>query len=360
MTHCLCAESRSLVGSRPEDYEMTNALPRVSIGLPVYNGGRFLREAIDSFLAQTFEDFELIISDDASKDDTEQVCRAYAAQDSRIAYTRNQHNFGGYANFIKVANLARGEYYKKSSQHDKPAPDFLRRCIEVLDADPSVVLCFSLIDAIDECGEVVERRAEAMRFNGDSPHGRLRNYFACDRVSETIYGLVRTDVLRRTQLEQPWYGSDRALLQELALHGGFHVIDEHLFYHRGHDGRSWHAPDRTAWFTPALAGRTVPGYWMHLASNFSMLRRAGLSRRESILCLREYVRHGGNRWKIWWPILIRELAGWLKDRLPSGPGVRGESGLSTEAIAGEIDFESHESRAHLASGQATREQRTSD
>ncbi len=124
-------------------------MPRVSVGLPVYNGENFIKDALDSILAQTFEDFELIISDNASTDGTQQICRQYTSKDQRIRYIRNDGNIGASKNFNQVFELSSGEYFKWIAHDDLCAPEFLERCVEVLDQDPSIVLCFARPKAID-------------------------------------------------------------------------------------------------------------------------------------------------------------------------------------------------------------------
>src|SRR5712671_2230439 len=107
--------------------------PRVSIGVAVYNGERFLSKTLDSLLAQTFEDLEIIICDNCSEDGTEHICRSYAASDNRIQYHRNSTNIGAPRNFNLVTTLSRGEYFKWSSADDLCAPVMIERCVEVLD-----------------------------------------------------------------------------------------------------------------------------------------------------------------------------------------------------------------------------------
>src|SRR5690348_7532956 len=120
---------------------MTERLPAVSVGLPVYNGALYLSRAVDSLLAQSFGDFEIIISDNASTDDTERICRAYAARDPRIRYVRSDTNRGLLWNFRRVLELARAPYFKWMAHDDECEPDLLRRCVDELDADPGLVLC---------------------------------------------------------------------------------------------------------------------------------------------------------------------------------------------------------------------------
>ena len=92
--------------------------PRISIGMPVYNGEQFLAGALDSVLTQDFEDFELIISDNASEDGTQKICLDYAARDRRIRYYRNEMNIGGSRNHSRVFELSAAEYFKWAHYDD--------------------------------------------------------------------------------------------------------------------------------------------------------------------------------------------------------------------------------------------------
>src|SRR5947209_962278 len=123
--------------------------PRVSIGLPVYNGAQYLREAVESILDQTFMDFELVISDNGSSDDTELICRQYAEKDQRIRYYRYETNRGPGWNSHHVFELSRGEYFKWLAHDDRCAPQFLEKCVGALDANRSAVLCCSRLRLID-------------------------------------------------------------------------------------------------------------------------------------------------------------------------------------------------------------------
>src|SRR5436853_1090902 len=125
-------------------------LPRLTIAVPVYNGQRFLSRTLDAMLAQTFRDFELIITDNGSTDATEQICREYAQPDARIWYERSGKNLGVVQNFNRGIALARGEYFHWQAADDQADPTLLEKCIAVLDADPSVVLAFARTRIIDE------------------------------------------------------------------------------------------------------------------------------------------------------------------------------------------------------------------
>ena len=128
---------------------MIDRIPRVSIGMPVYNGAAFLRESLDSLLSQTYEDFELVISDNGSTDGTQNICRAYATEDVRIRYYREEENRGAAWNYNRVFELARGEYFKWAAHDDVHAPTFLERCVEVVDNNPDVLWCFSRHTHVD-------------------------------------------------------------------------------------------------------------------------------------------------------------------------------------------------------------------
>ena len=134
---------------------MNEKTPKVSIGLAVYNGENYLEQAINSILSQTFRDFELIISDNASTDRTKEICLKYAKQDPRICYHRNAVNIGGANNENLTFKMARGEYFRWAAHDDYCAPTLIEKCLEQLEKDPTVVLCHSKVIAIDGCGETL-------------------------------------------------------------------------------------------------------------------------------------------------------------------------------------------------------------
>lgn len=211
---------------------MKLGVPQVSIGMPVYNGQEFLRAAIDSLLGQTFTDFELIISDNASTDATEAICRDYAARDGRIRYYRNPENIGASDNYNAVLHLARGRYFKWASSNDICQPSFVERCVAVLDASPDVVLAFPRTRLIDERSEPVEDYRDGMTLSEALPVERYRACIERLRLNNVMNGLIRTDVLRRTPLVKKYFSSDCNLMAEVALYGKFAKVPEFLYYRR--------------------------------------------------------------------------------------------------------------------------------
>ena len=141
---------------------MRDGHPRVSIGLPVYNGEVYLSGALDTLLGQTFTDIELIISDNASTDRTPEICRSYAARDHRVRYIRHEVNRGVPWNHNFALRQASGEYFRWASHDDFCAPDFVARCVKELDADPGLVLCHTRTVVLDGEGTVLSH-------NGGSP-----------------------------------------------------------------------------------------------------------------------------------------------------------------------------------------------
>jgi len=238
----------------------TERVPRVSVGLPVYNGQDYLAECLDSLLGQDFEDFELIISDNGSTDRTEQICRSYAARDERIRYLREAENRGGSWNFSRLPHLARGEYFRWSCHDDTCEPTHLRTCVEALDrADPSVILVLTGTAYIDERGDVTRCSEERLDTRGMPPHARYAHVARQIRFSNALFGLFRREPLLTTRLHAAYANSDYVLFGELALLGEFQELPGHLFHRRMHDAMSRRVnttQEQVAlWFDTSLGGR---------------------------------------------------------------------------------------------------------
>jgi glycosyltransferase involved in cell wall biosynthesis len=269
---------------------MSKHKPRVSIGLPVFNGEDYLVETLDSILAQTYTDFKLIISDNASTDRTPEICKGYAAKDRRIRYYRNKKNLGAAPNFNRVFELSSGEYFKWAAHDDIIAPDFLERCVEVLDHDPSMVLCHSKLKLIDENGKIVadyDTKLELNNVGSPKPQDRFGDLILIPHYCFDIFGLIRVSALKMTPLIASHIGSDKNLLAELGLLGRFYQIPEYLFFSRDHSERSIRAlplHSRAAWFDTANRGRLVFPRWSLFLGYFKSVRRTSLSRYERTWC----------------------------------------------------------------------------
>lgn len=211
---------------------MAKRVPRVSIGMPVYNGEGHIGQAIDSLLAQDFTDFELIISDNASQDRTLKICEEYAARDPRVRVFRNQRNIGLPGNFNRLVHLARAPYFKWASHNDWCAPTFIRLCVEALDSDPDAVLASPRTILMEEDGSIIDCYDEPVDASSPDVATRFLKMFWDLSLCNMVFGVMRAQALRRTHLMPICPILDKALLTELALHGRVLEVPEPLFYRR--------------------------------------------------------------------------------------------------------------------------------
>ncbi|MEC3976532.1 glycosyltransferase family 2 protein [Amycolatopsis sp. H20-H5] len=212
-------------------------VPRLSIGLPVYNGEEYLAESLDALLGQTFEDFELIIADNASTDGTEEICRKYAASDPRIRYFRQPRNVGATPNHNILLEMARGELFKWASHDDLYGRDLLRKCVEALDARPQMILAHSWQAIIDGDGAVTVPLDYQHKTDAGRAPVRYKSLLF-EPGGDDFYGVVRTEVLRRVIPMDSYHHADRTYVAELALHGPFYQVPELLYFRRDHPGRA--------------------------------------------------------------------------------------------------------------------------
>lgn len=236
------------------------AAPKVSIGLPVYNGEDYIEQAISTLLRQSFSDFELIISDNASKDGTRAICERFAADDPRVRYSRVNRNLGAAPNYNRIVPMARGSYFKWAAHDDRCLPRFLEACVKALDEDPSVVLAYPATIVIDKHGDALRTYRDGLDLPQAEPQARFagyikQNYLHRRGMCNPIFGVVRMNALRRTRLIQDFLASDRSLLGHLALLGRFRELEDPLFERRIHMGTSTLAvtdfKKRQEWFNAA-------------------------------------------------------------------------------------------------------------
>ncbi len=212
--------------------------PMLTVGMPVYNAERFIAQALDSFLGQTFGDFELIISDNASTDRTEEICREYAARDPRIRYLRNEKNMGAGWNFRRVYLLATGKYYKQAAHDDFLEPTFLEECVAALEADPELVLAHTRTKMVSSAGDLLEYYDSELRFDSPDPLVRWHDLLLNDHMCFQIFGVFRLDALRRWPPQGSYVNSDGVLLAQVGLLGRFWESDKPLFISTRHESQS--------------------------------------------------------------------------------------------------------------------------
>lgn len=250
------------------------SFPLVSMGMPVFNGERFLERTLQVLLAQTFEDFELVVVDNASTDRTAEILADHAARDARIRVVRNPQNIGAAPNWNRAFELTRAPFFKWVAYDDLYEATFVERTLEILRRDPSLVLCASQSRLIDEAERDLPRdpatglyrdRAGNLRHGPPLP-GRARSPNPVERFRDIylhtvrcfdVFSLMRADLLRRSALHRSYYGSDRSLLVELSLLGRFEEVPEPLFMKREHVATSLSlSPTEKAKWIDAKGGRT--------------------------------------------------------------------------------------------------------
>jgi glycosyltransferase involved in cell wall biosynthesis len=276
--------------------------PLLSIGLFLYNGEKFLAGAIESILNQTFKNFELIISDNCSTDRSGEICRYYADRDERIRYYRNDRNMGAGWNLRRVYELATGKYFKQAAHDDMIQQDYLRLCVDALEADDTLVLAHSLTRVIDEAGQFVENCDDGARTSSFDPVVRARDLLLRSREIYPIFGVIRMDALHQLPPQGSYTHSARVLLLQLGLLGRFYEVPEYLFLRTRHSGQSqWTFPERSRsrsfrlthrcgtlppaeWWDPAKARSLVFPEWNVIKEFVVSIARAPLTPWQKMQC----------------------------------------------------------------------------
>jgi glycosyltransferase involved in cell wall biosynthesis len=278
--------------------------PLISIGLPVYNGEDFLEEAICCFRRQTVDDWELVVSDDASTDRTAEIIKDHAAADRRIRHLPAGERLGGSRNFNRVFAISRGRFFRWAAHDDVCAPTYLERCLEVLETDSSVAMAHTAAAYIDASGAKVRvlqrgyvdsdgyverdvtfgenfRRLAASR----KAHERLRAALFHYSLRELpIFGLARTETWEQTLLHRPFYGADKVILAEVALRGRIVELPDVLFFRRTHPGASTRGDrhQKASWADPRQGGGFLP--LTMLLQYSTAVRDADLPRGDRLRC----------------------------------------------------------------------------
>jgi glycosyltransferase involved in cell wall biosynthesis len=277
--------------------------PTLSIGLPVYNGEKYLAQSIEALLGQSYEDFELIISDNTSTDGTAEICHHYQELDSRIRYFRQEHNIGGAPNHNFLVEQARGELFKWASHDDLYARDLLKRCVQALEEFPDVSAAHSWTALIDASGTITKAVRYPLATSSPIASERFRSVLY-ENGGDDDGAVIRMSVLRRIPLLGSYHHSDRTLTAGLALQGPFYQVPDFLYLRRDHDERAerafktvrtWCAnldPRRA----DALRNPAIRLYAEYLWAFVTAIQRAPLSPAEKRSC-------------------YRHLAGWLTSRV---------------------------------------------
>ncbi len=269
--------------------------PLVTIGLPVYNGERFIAQSVRSVLEQDFTDFELVVSDNGSTDASLEIVERIAAGDPRVVILRNEENQGAAWNYNNTLDHARGRYFRWHADDDWFEPSLITKLVDALETQPDAVVAHSWTRFVDDDGETTREFEDDLGADAAAAHDRLRSVVQRLTFCNPVFGLIRTDVLNETAKIASFPGSDAALLYELALHGRFAVVPELLYNRRpGNSIKSNPTVKAVAeWFAPTGAGGRFPSVY-HFTAVAKALPSAPLSHRERLLCAATFLRY--------WPI----------------------------------------------------------
>lgn len=310
-----------------------DARPRVSIGLPVYNGENYMVAAIEGVLAQTFEDFELIIADDASTDRTGDICGSYAARDPRVRYHRNAKNRGAAPNYNFLVGEGRGEYFKWIAHDDEITADFLAKAVAALDARPEAVVAHTQIRVIDKDGRELTLYDNAIPLtSGPRQSDRFAGVILDRYAHHAFFGLIRAEALRKTPMHKSYPGGDRALIAFLALLGPFVHIPEPLYWQRHHPDRygvKVSHRERAAWHDRENTMRMISPLWTLYRDLIWGVRAYVPDGRERRRCYRHLAR--------WWSFDLNAMRVALEVIEPAAPWADDVAARVKRALVGATD-----------------------
>ena len=294
--------------------------PLVSVGVPVFNGEAFLEDAIRSTLAQTLDDLELILCDNASQDRTPEICRDYAARDARVRYFRNPRNLGAAANYNLAFSHARGRYFKWLAHDDRMRPSFLAKTFRLLEERPDAVLCNAVISYIDSAGAQIGLYDTALSgADSFSPSARFAWMVLRSHTCADFFGLIRREALRDSLLHGSFHGADRALLAQLALRGRLIQLPAPLLSIREHPSRYTRAQqrssERAAWHDSAQTRRASFPTWRLYREYLKMVGREPLTPPERSRCYVVLAKWWGYNWNA-----VRAAVDLVALAVPSAPG----------------------------------------
>lgn len=211
-------------------------MAKVSIGMPAHNAAVDISRAIESLRAQTFTDFELVISDNASTDRTSEIASAYAAQDSRIYYMRQKHNIGAFENFKFSLDNATANYFMWAAADDYWAPEYIQECVKFLDDHPDYVACVSKT-SFDSTNNTTNSGMGTYPLNGTIKEN-IRRYILAPEANTRFYGIHRTGALRDAWPDRPFWAADWAVICKVLGYGKYHELTDTLMTRSPHGASS--------------------------------------------------------------------------------------------------------------------------
>jgi glycosyltransferase involved in cell wall biosynthesis len=282
-------------------------MPLVSIGVPVYNGADYLPDTLTALLGQSWRDLEVVISDNLSTDGTSEICRKFASANARVRYHRTERLLPPAENHNRTFELSTGQYFKWAAHDDLCGPEFVEQCVRVLEADPSVVLCYPHATIIDEDGRSLMPYSYSISTGDPRASRRFGSLVCADHRFHgafEIYGVIRSDALRSIPPMGNYARGDSLILARLALLGRFHELEQVMFYSRDHASRSVRTlPARKAntrtrlsrfigvgplppveWWDPSRRDKLNFPEWRVLKEYAISVERAPIPRSEKLAC----------------------------------------------------------------------------
>jgi glycosyltransferase involved in cell wall biosynthesis len=301
------------------------------MGLPVYNGESYVGTQVESLLAQTFTDWELVIVDNASTDGTGDICRAFAARDRRVHYHRNDTNIGGGPNVNRAFELASridAPYFKWAAHDDIHGPRFLEICVDALDRDPTAVLAFTKAERIDPDGNTIGPRVLTLPLSSPDPLVRFEAILPSYDCLE-IYSVIRKQALSFRPVVGLYSDGDGVLLTRLVLSGRFLELPEVQFFNRRHPVQAGtrfkgNAVQWATWWDPKNAQRRVFPTWRRQAELWRAVVKAPMAPRDRLRCvvaLARWTRWRRNRLYEDVAVHVKDILGSLRGR---GAGPSGQ------------------------------------
>ncbi len=287
-------------------------MPTVSIAIPTYNCEKYIAQSVESLLGQTYGDFELVISDNASTDGTEAICRKYEAIDKRVRYVRRADNIGGPGNFRHVFSLCGAKYHKWSTADDYWHPRFLEEAVAELDRDSDVVLCYPMTRLIDASGAKIEDYADNLDLSSNSPRQRFRDLYARIGLCNAHLGLLRRDAMLKTRLIAGHKASDIDFLAEMAMLGKFKLLPDVRFFRRYHPASSsWGRADeqhQKAYYDPKNTANLGVDTWRRFAYQFGMIHRCPIAWGDKAALYKDLGRGMRHKRDVLWRELVGQVA----------------------------------------------------
>jgi glycosyltransferase involved in cell wall biosynthesis len=205
--------------------------PKVSVGIPVFNQEQHMHESLENLLNQDYPNLEFIICDNGSTDRSAEIYRPFVDRDPRFRLYRYPQNDGPARNFIRAFEFAQSPYYMWKASDDRLDPTYIRKCVEVLEADPDVALAYSYANFVDDRGTILMPKQDFFDLTADTAAERYLNLVGKLGFCDAFYGVHRMSILTQVNIDPgPYLGFDHLVIVQIVLRGKCVQIPERLFF----------------------------------------------------------------------------------------------------------------------------------